>query len=245
MRIQRAFRTFAFAVLSPPLLAIPGGTYPSFFKRSKQKNVRVASFQIQSEPVTKAEFLKFVKTHPKWRKSKIQKIFSDSHYLQDWTNDLNFGSANSKSPVTFVSWFAAEAFCRAHGMELPTTDQWEYALYDHGYALADVKNKILEWYTKPNNKRLPSIGHKPPNKFGVRDLTGLVWEWTLDFSDAISIEAAGQAGSNGTGLFCGNAAQIAADPADYTTFMRYALRSSLKANYALGNLGFRCAKAGK
>lgn len=253
MRIRRVFRTVAFAVLlfspfnasSEPLLAIADGTYPSFFKQSKQRSVHVASFQIQPEPVTKSAFLSFVKTHPKWRKSRIQKIFSDSHYLQNWKSDLNFGHADPKSPVTFVSWYAAEAFCRAHGMSLPTTDQWEYALYDRGHDLAEVKKRILEWYSKPNNKHLPAIGHTPPNGFGVRDLVGLVWEWTLDFSDAISIKTSGPTGSNGKGLFCGNAAQIATDPSDYATFMRYALRSSLKANYALWDLGFRCVKTGR
>ena len=28
-------------------------------------------------------------------------------------------------PVTNVSWFAAEAYCKARGLRLPTTDQWE------------------------------------------------------------------------------------------------------------------------
>ncbi|MFT6733521.1 MAG: sulfatase modifying factor 1 [Polaribacter sp.] len=29
-------------------------------------------------------------------------------------------------PVTNVSWFSADAFCRAEGKRLPTVDEWEY-----------------------------------------------------------------------------------------------------------------------
>ena len=71
------------------------------------------------------------------------------------------------------------------------------------------------------------------------DLTGLVWEWTLDFNDTM----VGEEGRGGdSALFCGSAGARAIDAADSATFMRYAFRSSLKASYATKNLGFRCAK---
>ncbi len=43
-------------------------------------------------------------------------------------------------------------------------------------------------------------------------------------------------------FFCGASAQDAQDVDDYPAFMRYAFRSSLKADYCIHNLGFRCAK---
>ena len=42
-------------------------------------------------------------------------------------------------------------------------------------------------------------------------------------------------------LFCGSGAAGARDPSDYAAFMRAGYRSSLRANYAVPNLGFRCA----
>jgi formylglycine-generating enzyme required for sulfatase activity len=42
--------------------------------------------------------------------------------------------------------------------------------------------------------------------------------------------------------FCGAASQGATDRTDYAAFMRYAFRSSLKPDYTIHNLGFRCAK---
>ena len=43
-------------------------------------------------------------------------------------------------------------------------------------------------------------------------------------------------------FFCGAGAQGARDVENYPAFMRYGFRSSLKADYCIHNLGFRCAK---
>ena len=76
---------------------------------------------------------------------------------------------------------------------------------------------------------------------GVKDMVGLVWEWTLDFDAfAITPESRDPNGKEG-GDFCGGAAAGVADPMDYPALMRYAMRASLKANYTADNLGFRCA----
>ena len=40
--------------------------------------------------------------------------------------------------------------------------------------------------------------------------------------------------------FCGSGSIGVSDATDYPAFMRYALRSSLKANYTVENVGFRC-----
>ena len=43
-------------------------------------------------------------------------------------------------------------------------------------------------------------------------------------------------------LFCCADSAAAKDSANFPTFMRYGFRSSLKADYTVQNLGFRCAK---
>jgi formylglycine-generating enzyme required for sulfatase activity len=225
--------SLAFASAS---VSIPKGSYPSFSKQKTKGEIKVASFKLDSEPVTKREFLNFVKEHPEWRKSKVKKASADEHYLQNWKSDLNYGRGSGKSPVTFVSWFAAKAFCQAKGESLPTTDQWEYAAFERGKKKTETTQKILEWYGKPNPDILPAVGKSAPNAFGVHDLFGLIWEWTLDFDRAFVIQ-------NNDGFVCGGAGQAVADPSDYATFMRYSFRSSLKANYSIANLGFRCAKS--
>jgi formylglycine-generating enzyme required for sulfatase activity len=205
-------------------------------------NVRIARFWLDAELVTNAQFLDFATIHPQWRKSQIKSVFADDRYLRRWSADLELPDAESTSePVTNVSWFAAQAYCRARGLRLPTTDQWEYALADDGRDQADVKARSLEWFAKPNPTRPGIVGRGRGNGFGVGDLVGLVWEWTLDF-DAFSVitELRDPNGKN-SGEFCGGAAAGVADASDYPAFMRFALRASLKAGYTADNVGFRCA----
>ncbi len=185
-------------------------------------------------PVTKDEYLQFVRSHPEWRKSQIESLYADAHYLEDWKDDLHFDdeSGEGQTPVTQVSWFAARSYCEASGKDLPTTDQWEYVAYDHGRG----SSQALDWFGRPNPTLLPSVRSNSPNGFGVSGLYGLIWEWTLDFSSAIPAK------DDGDTSFCGNGSQGAADSSDYASFLRYAFRSSLKANYTIQNLGFRCVQ---
>ena len=131
--------------------------------------------------MTNAQFLDFVNAHPQWRKSRIKALFAEDRYLKRWPSDLELAdAAASDEPVTNVSWFAAEAYCKARGLRLPTTEQWEYALADDGRGQDTVRARSLEWFAEPNGVRPVTVGG-PPNGFGLRDMVGLVWEWTLDF----------------------------------------------------------------
>jgi formylglycine-generating enzyme required for sulfatase activity len=100
---------------------------------------------------------------------------------------------------------------------------------------------VLAWFTRPTPENLPKAGAGRPNFFGVRDLFGLVWEWVDDFNTAmVTGESRADTGLE-RDLFCGSGAAGARDPSDYAAFMRAGYRSSLRANYAVPNLGFRLA----
>ena len=230
------------------VVTVPAGAYTPF-QRVKPLNAAapepaaarpMAAFAIDVEPVTNAKFLAFVAAHPQWRKSQVKALFADARYLRRWSADLDFAAAPGDAPVTDVSWFAAKAFCRARGQALPTTAQWEYALADAGRGQTAVRARSLEWFAEPNRGGPGPVGGDA-NGYGVRDLVGLVWEWTLDFNAyAMTAESRDPNGKDNAAV-CGGAAAGVADATDYPAFMRAAMRASLKANYTADNLGFRCA----
>jgi sulfatase modifying factor 1 len=234
-----------------PLAPIPAGPYTPF-ERVKPASAAdavpiaprlVAAFAMDAEPVTNAEFAAFVAAHPEWRKSRVKTVFADERFLRRWPSDLDPGDAAAREkPVTDISWFAAEAYCKARGLRLPTTTQWEYALADAGRGQEDVRARSLAWFAEPNGAGPGAIGG-PANGYGVRDLIGLVWEWTYDFNAYATTAESRDPNGKDNAAVCGGAAAGVADASDYPAFMRYAMRASLKANYTADNLGFRCAGA--
>jgi formylglycine-generating enzyme len=239
-----------FAQAPPPGMAlIPTGVYhPLFRSESDPKEVRVKSFYLDIFPVTNGAFLEFVRANPRWQRSRVKTIFADKSYLKSWASDLDPGSnAPAGVPVTDVSWFAAKAYAQWKGQRLPTVAEWEYAASAsstraNGEHDPEFKRQVLKWYCTPATEKLSPAGLSPANFWGIHDLHGLVWEWVADFNSALLTgDAQGDTGLDRS-LFCGGGAQGAADVQDYPAFMRYAFRSSLKADYCVHNLSFRCAK---
>jgi formylglycine-generating enzyme required for sulfatase activity len=228
---------------------VAGGVYkPDFRADSDPAAIVVDEFYLDILPVTNGDFLEFVNANPRWQRSKVKRIFADENYLKHWKSDLDLGDETIKSqPVRFISWFAAKAYASWKGKRLPTTAEWELAAAASQTA-ADASNdkkfkaQIADWYAKPTPKILPNVGAKEPNFFGIHDLHGLVWEWVSDFNTAmVTGDNRGDSGLDRQ-LFCGAGAQNARDRENYPAFMRFGFRSSLKADYTVHNLGFRCAK---
>ncbi|MDZ4287001.1 MAG: SCO family protein, partial [Prosthecobacter sp.] len=184
-------------------------------------------------------------------RSQVSRSLADENYLSHWAGDLDLGpeaEALRQAPVTHVSWFAAKAYCEALGKRLPTQDEWESA------ARADLTRidassdpaflrQVLEWYATPATRILAAVNTTPLNVHGVRGLHGLVWEWVHDFNSSMIV---GDGRSDGTlerQLFCGAGSLLAADVANYSAYMRYAFRSSLKGAYCVASLGFRATRS--
>lgn len=228
------------------LVKIPAGTFKPFYAPEEGPPIiRVEEFQLAARPVTVANYLKFVQANPVWRKSWVNRVLADESYLRNWTSDFDPGTNTpSDGPVTSVSWYAARAYAEWSGQRLPRTMEWEYAA-SAGFSRVDGQNdsefkqQVLRWYTTPNPARLPEVGGRT-NAFGIQDLHGLVWEWTEDFAALASGDSRASAAPD-RDRFCGAGSQGARDPSDFPAFMRYGFRSSLKPNYCVHNLGFRCA----
>ncbi len=228
------------------MVAIKGGSYIPLYGRDSMQ-VNIDDFYMDVYPVTNKQYLEFVKINPKWKKSQVLKLFADENYLNQWKSDTELGDLQSiNAAATNISWFAANDYCNSLGNRLPTIDEWEYVAMANinlpdARKLKTYNEYILSWYEKPktfNNK----IGSTFKNYWGVYDLHGLVWEWTYDFNSVLVSGESRKDVDNDSNLFCGSAAIGANDLMNYAAFMRYAIRGSIKAKYALKNLGFRCVK---
>ena len=229
---------------------IRGGTYTPLFKTEDTQTIE--PFWLDRHPVTNAQFLAFVKARPKWRRSRVSRLFADSQYLAHWQDDLTpagpDGRVSLDAPVVNVSWFAARAYSQWRGARLPTRGEWERVAAaseteEDGRSNASHYQNILNWYSKPTPKKLPDVGSTTCNYWGVWDMHGLVWEWVSDFNTALVTGDSRGDSSLDRGLFCGAGSVGAADFQDYAAFMRYAFRSSLSAQSTTNNLGFRCASS--
>jgi len=249
-------QVITFSLLLLPFLAISqelqdmklvkGGTFVPLYGSGKS-GVKVVDFQLDIYPITNQQFLNFVKKHPKWKKSKVLRLFADKNYLRKWENDTIIGDAvNFKSAVTTISWYAAKAYCTSQNKRLPTMDEWEYAAMASEFeanAQRDsiFNSQIIEGYELPKTYR-NEVGSTYKNYWGIYDMHGLVWEWTSDFNSVLISGESRQDVDTERNLFCGSAAINASNLMDYAAFMRYAFRGSINANYAIQTLGFRCAR---
>jgi formylglycine-generating enzyme required for sulfatase activity len=225
-------------------VVIPTGTYrPLFPVPPNETTVDVPAFRLDKTPVTNREFLAFVRMHPEWRRDRVEPVFAEKTYLANWQTADGLGAGlEPNGPVVDVSWFAARAYCAAQGKRLPREAEWERAAAASRTAADGAldetwRAEIVAAYSRPSPARFPPVGTQRVNFFGVQDLHGLVWEWVFDFANATSAFAAGSDRLR----FCGATASSATSATDFAAFQRAALRTSLRANYTLRNLGFRCA----
>jgi formylglycine-generating enzyme required for sulfatase activity len=103
------------------------------------------------------------------------------------SNPSEFRGADQ--PVEQVSWEDAQAFIRklnalGDGFEyrLPTEAEWEYAC--RAGTTGDFAGDLdaLGWYEVNSKGRTHPVGQKQPNKFGLYDMHGNVWEWCADMA---------------------------------------------------------------
>jgi formylglycine-generating enzyme required for sulfatase activity len=103
-----------------------------------------------------------------------------------------------KYPVVHISYEDAVSYCKWAGKRLPTEAEWEFAarggLSGNVYAWGNELNPNGRWMANTfqgsfPNQEAPKDGYAgiapvaqfPPNRYGLYDMAGNVWEWVSDW----------------------------------------------------------------
>jgi sulfatase modifying factor 1 len=89
-------------------------------------------------------------------------------------------SKSERLPVESVTWKEAQGYCQAAGMRLPTEAEWEYAARGGESAPKYGDIESISWYAGNSNGTAHEGRTREPNRFGLYDMFGNVWEWVAD-----------------------------------------------------------------
>lgn len=154
----------------PEMVAIPSG---SFYMGSN------GEFSDMERPAHKVTFMhsfaigKYEITQGEW-----QAIMGN--------NPSGFVSCGKDCPVDKVSWDDAQVFIEKLNQKtdkqyrLPSESEWDYAS-GGGYRSTFTYDKSKEIYKQDDSQSvLKPVGSDQPNKYGLFDMLGSVWEWMED-----------------------------------------------------------------
>jgi len=111
---------------------------------------------------------------------RLEKVMPDHHMRR------SLSSSCDNCPVTKITWYEAADYCHLIGKSLPSEAQWEKAAgaangceFPWGPDFDPKKNQARGGLEL--KEKVSPVGSYPPNKFGIYDMGGNVWEWVADW----------------------------------------------------------------
>ncbi len=169
-----------------------------------QYTVVVDPFWVAKTEVTWAEYKTFMRNYDVFKR-----LYSARTRMVDETNEADavtvptplydpsltfmYGEDNQQPAVTMTQ-FAAQQYTKwLSGItkvqyRIPSEGEWEYAARagaETAFSFGDSRDEIEEYGVFEDNAEdgPAKVGTKKPNKFGLHDMHGNVWEWTIEQHD--------------------------------------------------------------
>ncbi|HET6371125.1 MAG TPA: formylglycine-generating enzyme family protein [Nitrospiria bacterium] len=164
-------------IIEQRMIQIPAGSFimgDDHFKKTAgpRHTVTLPAYEIDEFDVTNAQYRTF--------------IAASGHPSPPYWIGQNYPPGKANHPVTFVTWFDANAYCQWVGKRLPSEAEWEKAA-------RGTDGRVYPWGDKQEVKRanVPPLGlgdTTPVDAFkggrspyGLYDMSGNVFQWTNDW----------------------------------------------------------------
>jgi formylglycine-generating enzyme required for sulfatase activity len=194
------------------------------------KRLWVDAFYLDTHEVTCQDYARFVKA-------------AKHRAPYNWPKG-ELPAGKERLPVAAVDWNDASAYCAWAGKRLPTEAEWERA------ARGLAEGTKYPWGDRNPTKQDAcydtlggpcEVGKFKANYFGLYDMAGNVWEWTLDWYERRWYEKSPD--RNPRGPVDGQYRVIRGGSwADVTKYLTCAHRSWARPLERSPNIGIRCAK---